>query len=343
MKKTLIYHLLVFFNFLPLSIIAQAPIRVNSSYEDSLRIVVLWNHVEGLCEGTYTPLIFPYSGIDTRDFVIKAIDTNRITNIKIFQSASFSSGLRYPVGSVLLATTLRQVQHAFGQGKYPDVIVHINAGHTAFNGPNIQSILQWAVATNIGVVEIGDDGVTLAQTIFNFKNADNYPSPMEDAIWLNKPGDSLKICLHPERDIVKNSHQFPYLNGLISNAYKLNSNNKNLYFKPFENGGRCQADADTYKIPLTRKKDITFLGYEQGFNSNIDAEDKTTDKIVGDNDQLNVVVLLQDKIIKNALKIFRTGVILSFQPQFLKNVAAAQQLVYDAVIFASLTHKYYPR
>ena len=105
------------------------------------------------------------------------------------------------MGDVLSATTLSQVQHAFGGEKYPHVIVHINAGHTAFNGPNMQPILQWAFNNNIGVVEIGDDGATLAQTIFGIKDVDNYPYPMEDAIWLDKPGDSLKICLHPERDL----------------------------------------------------------------------------------------------------------------------------------------------
>ena len=61
------------------------------------------------------------------------------------------------------------------------------------------------------------------------------------------------------------------------------------------------------------------------------------------NDQLNVVVLLQDRMIKKKSKIIQTRVILSFQPQFIKNVVAAQQLVYNAVIFAYLTHKYYSK
>lgn len=322
--------------FIPLSILAQAPIRVDPSFEDSLRIVVLWNHVEGLCEGTYTPLVSPLAGTDTRNFVIMAIDTTRIRHVKIFKSATFSNGLRYPAGTVLSATTLSQVQNAFGLGKYPHVIVHINAGHTAFNGPEMKTILEWAVENYIGVVEIGDDGATLAEAIFGMKSVDNYPMPMEDAIWLDKPGDSLKICLQPERDLTKNSLKFPFLIGLITNAYNLNSKDKNLYFKPFENGGRCQADADAYSIPPESKKVVTFLGYQQGYNANNDPGDKTSDKIVGGEEQLNVIVLLQDTIVKKSVKIIRRGVILSIQPQFLINKEAAQQLIFDAVIYSSL-------
>ena len=328
----------VIFLWLPTTIFAQAPIRVEPLYENSLRIVVLWNHVEGLCEGKYTPLIFPLVGIDTRNFVLTAIDTTKIPNVKVFQSASFKSGLRYPVGEVLSATTLKEVQKAFGRGKYPHVIVHINAGHTAFNGPNMKPILAWAVDNGIGVVEIGDDGATLAESIFGIKKVDNYPSPIEDAIWLDKPEDSLKIYLKIERDLLKDVGKFPYLNGFISNAYKLNLQNKNLYFKPFKTNGRCQADADTYTIPAGKKQGITFLGYEQGYNANIDSSDKAVDKIIGKEDQYNVIVHLQDTVLIKARRIIRRGVILSFQPQFLENEAAAQQVVYDAVIYSSLLH-----
>ncbi len=334
----IIFSLVLFF---PLIFYGQASIRVASTYEDSVRVVVLWNHVEGLCEGKYVPLVFPLAGVDTRDFVLKAIDTTRIVQVKVFQSASFITGLRYPVGKELSVATLEQVQQAFGKGKYPHVIVHINAGHTPFNGSGMQPILSWAVDNGIGVVEIGDDGATLAQTIFGIKEIDNYPAPMEDAIWLDKPGDSLKICIHPERDWIAKAKEFPYLNGLVSNAYSLNSNDPNLYFKPFENGGRCQADADYYKIPAGSGNSVTFLGYEQGYNATIDSTDKIPDKIIGYEDELNVIVLLQDTIYKKRTKLIRRGVILSLQPQFLKNEVVAQQLIYDAIIFSSLMHKSY--
>ncbi len=204
----------------------------------------------------------------------------------------------------------------------------------------MNQILDWAVSNGIGVVEIGDDGATLAETIFGIKNVDNYPAPMEDAIWLDKQEDSLKIHLQVKRDFVKDVAKFPYLNGIISNAYKLNSQNRNLYFKPFKNNGRCQADADVYRLPAGKKNAVTFLGYEQGYNANIDSLDKTPDKIVGREDELNVIVHLQDTVFSKATRIIRRGVILSFQPQFLENEAAAQQLVYDAVIYSSLLSFY---
>ena len=333
MEKLYRLLLIAFFLFLPISVFSQAPIRVDASFEDSLRIVVLWNNVEGLCEGTYTPLVFPLAGTDTRDFVIRSVDTSRIRNVKIFQSAAFTGGLRYPAGSAISATSLSQVRNAFGPCKYPHVIVHINAGHTAFNGPEMNKILSWAVENWIGVVEIGDDGATLAESVFGIKNVDNFPLPMEDAIWLDKPGDSLKIHLHPERDLVAESSQYPHLKGLVTNAYNLNSGSKDLYFKPFINGGRCQADADAYITDSQSKNKLAFLGYEQGYNANIDSTDKTPGKIIGNDDQFNVIVLLQEK----SADIVRRGVILSFQPQFLVNEIAAGQLVYDAIIYAALT------
>ena len=186
---------------------------------------------------------------------------------------------------------------AFGTGKYPHVIVHINAGHTAFNGPNMKPILAWAVNNGIGAVEIGDDGATLAESIFGIKKVDNYPSPIEDAIWLDKPGDSLKINLKIERDLIKDVGKFPYLNGLVSNTCKLNFKNRNLYFKLFKTNGRCQADADSYTIPAGKKYGITFLGYEQGYNANVDSSDKAVDKIIGKEDEYNVIVRLQDTVL----------------------------------------------
>ena len=141
------------------------------------------------------------------------------------------------------------------------------------------------------------------------------------------------------KGFIKNAKKYPYLNGLISNAITLNGKDKNLYFKPFKNGGRCQADADEYKASAHTKKTIVFLGYQQGYNANTDAGDKTTEKIIGGEDQLNVIVHLQDTVFNNHHKIIRRGVILSFQPQFLENEVAAQQLVYDAVIYSSLAHQ----
>jgi len=337
MGKVYRFILFGFFLVLPISVFSQAPVRVDASFEDSLRIVILWNNVEGLCEGTYTPLVFPLAGTDTRDFVIRSVDTSRIRHVRIFQSATFSGGLRYPAGSAVSATTLSQVRNAFGPGKYPHVIVHINAGHTAFDGPEMKTILSWAVENRIGVVEIGDDGATLAESVFGIKNVDNFPLPMEDAIWLDKPGDSLKIHLHPERDPVAEPSQYPHLKGLVTNAYNLNSRSKDLVFKPFENGGRCQGDADIYITDAQSKNKLIFLGYEQGYSADIDSTDKTSDKIVGIDDQFNVIVLLQEK----SADIVRSGVILSFQPQFLVNEIAAGQLVYDAIIYSALTRLNY--
>lgn len=62
------FFLSIIFLWLHITIFSQVPIRVDPAYEDSLRIVILWNHVEGLCEGKYTPLIFPLVGIDTKNF-----------------------------------------------------------------------------------------------------------------------------------------------------------------------------------------------------------------------------------------------------------------------------------
>jgi hypothetical protein len=68
------------------------------------------------------------------------------------------------------------------------------------------------------------------------------------------------------------------------------------------------------------------LGYQQGYDEG---------KLLNGPNELNVLVAIQDTVNE---KLIRRAVALSFQPQFLRDSIAAQQITYDAIMFTSLTH-----
>jgi hypothetical protein len=322
----LIFSFVMLFGF-TISSFAQAPYRVASSYEDTVRIVILWNDMPGWddCPQGTGPV-----GALTRDFVVKALDTTKVLQVKILRNAN-----PWP--------TLAQIQNLWGPDTLPHVIVHINAGwgvDVSQSGPNMTSIMNWAVENYIGVVSIGDDAAWLSSNVFGLRTTSNMPAPMSDARWLDKPSDSLWIRLRPSRDALVSQNRYPGLNGIITNAISIMGNNDSIaYFKPLAANGRCQADADGYVIDPNFQNKLTFLGYQQGYNATYESTtDLTTTGVVGTPTQWGAVVALQDSIIVYGQPVVRRGVALSFQPQFLSNARAAQQIVYDAIMFASLTH-----
>ncbi len=99
--------------------------------------------------------------------------------------------------------------------------------------------------------------------------------------------------------------------------------NTQLDFFPLGEG-RCQADADEYNIQYPQW--ITKLGYQQGHWNDMTRPGP---------DELHVLVAIQDTMPDETI---RRAVALSYQPQFLQDIEAAQQITYDAVMFASLAH-----
>ncbi len=294
------------------NLFAQARYRVDQKYEDTVRIVIIWNDASGLssCNSATKPV-----GQQTMEFILNALDTLQLPNVKTLKNTTSNH------------VTWRQVKNLWGGDTIPHTIIHANAGwSTGWNGPELENIFRESVERRIGIVSVGDDAGNLASEVFGFDGVNNVPDPMRDATQI----DSLWLGLLRQNDeqvkLYKSDGQlaYPGVNGIISNAVDSILKGSTMMFNPVGDG-RCQADADKYTILYPQW--ITMLGFQQGYwNSRTQP---------ANNDQLNTLVAIQDTTTN---KIVRRAVALSFQPQFLRNDAAAQQIIYDAVMYASLTH-----
>jgi hypothetical protein len=306
------------------------------NYEDSVRIVVLWNNPRGNC-GWMDSV-----GAQTRDFILKSISGGHIgdptvnPDIKIIPTHKADGSW----------TTWNDIVNLWGINKLPHVIVHSNAGwgDASYNGPTtvgaaegpIWALFDSATAHYVGIAEVGDDAAWLATNTFGFTLTNNMPPPINDGTQYTAASDSLLIGLHPNNDHLLDSTKYPYLNGIVRNTAYTVLKDSTLYFKPYiaNNAGkdtiRCQADADKYTILPGQASKLTMLGYEN-------ASTKGARVIPADPTQeLDVVVAFQDTITKNGIKTIRRAVALSMEPQFLKKTQALYQLTYDAIMYASL-------
>lgn len=295
---------------------AIAPIRVDKIYEDSVRVVILWNET-GTKFGDGVVV-----GPQTRDFVLKALslDTSRSSG-NVFVSPT--------------PTTTWAMIKARWPGRLPHVIVHINAGWKSRSGNYLRAVLDSAVNNRIGIVSIGDDAADYGARTFGLDttSVENVPQPMGDAKWV----DSLWVGLNRSRDDkLKDGEIYPYVNGIISNAIDSLGAGASLFFKPSCNNNsetcRNQNDADKYNTLYPQW--LTFLGYMRGIDNK---------QFVGGVDELNVIVAIQDTLRASSGAgggaLVRRGVMLSYQPQYLLNKQASEQIVYDAIMYASLTHQ----
>jgi hypothetical protein len=297
---------------------ARDLVRIDKNYEDSVRVVILWNESDKFFKDKIRGNV-PV-GPQTRDFVLNALSLD----------TSLESGNVFV--SPTPVTTWAMIKQRW-PGKLPHVIVHINAGYRSNSGSKLKSILDSAVQNRIGVVSIGDDAAASAEQTFGVKGTDNDPPPFDEKDQL----DSLWVGLNRNNDNrLKDANVFPYINGIISNAIDSMGAGEILFFKPYCNNNadscRLQNDADKY-LPITPQW-LTFLGYMRGHENGA---------FVGDVDSLNIIVAIQDTLnetqtaSKNAM--VRRGVMLGYQPQYLRQKDASQQIVYDAIMWASLAHQ----
>lgn len=299
-----------------------AQYRVHPHYEDTVRVAVIWNDAHGICSDATAPV-----GEKTLAFVINAIDTTRVDHVKIIRNYASGAGHQ---------ATWDDIIAMWGKDSLPHVIVHVNAGWShLWNGADLQRIFSEAVSRKIGVVSIGDDAANLANQTFGFDRVENVPAPLGDARYQGvnpSPGpiDSLWIGMIRSRDNSLKVYDpstghlaYPGVNGIISNAVdKILAGAPKMNFYKV-GAGRCQADADRYA--MLHPERLTLLGYQQGYWLGATRPSA---------DELHVIVALQDTV-DNTI---RRGVALSYQPQFLKTTAASEQIVYDAIMFASLAH-----
>ncbi|HAJ80448.1 MAG TPA: hypothetical protein DCO75_11835, partial [Fibrobacteres bacterium] len=342
MSKYSVIRLFVFICVLILcrqSVFAQAGIRVDKSYEDSVRIVILWNNPVGSCSWMDSV------GAQTRKFVTKSIsDKDDSANVVGYiDSARHVKILPITTNSAASATWTK-ISSLWGGDTLPHVIVHVNAGwYSGYSEKNIQTIYDSATAKYIGIVEVGDDAVMMAQNVFGLTNSSNSPVPIGDGTSYTSTTDTMLIGLYPNRDSLVDSTTYPYLKGIIRNTTRILGGNR-VDFKPYnasinKDSIRCQADADQYDVQPAYKNKLTFLGYQD--------VSRNGTMLVGSSktySELDVIVAFQDTINASSKKnmAVRRAVALSMQPQFLKNTHAMYQLVYDAVMFSSLAWQLRP-
>jgi len=321
---------------------AQAPYRVAKAYEDTVRVVVLWNDPVGLCGSDI------WVGKQTRDFVLQSLDLTRVLNVKVLPTVLYYDSLSGTpsdeASNIRQAATVADIQNLW-PGKLPHVIVHVNAGWGTHNGPNLGAILNWAVQNYVGVVEIGDDAAWLAQTVFGFTLVNNMPQPMGGATWLNQAGDSLWMKIDRSRDHLVDSTVYPFATGIVNHAGGMVPGQR-LFFKPYGNSidgnHRCEADPDAYTVQPSGANKVVFLGYQQAFNAG--AVNGEPSGQFGAVDEYNNIAAFQDTIISNNREVVRRAVSLALEPQYIAGQysLASQQIVYDAIMFASLAHKQQP-
>lgn len=287
---------------LALAAAAQPAFRADKAHEDSVRILVLANlEARGKCDGPSGPV-----GQKTLDFLLLSLQ-----------------GLPHVESREARSTTWEDVADLW-PGRLPHVIVHVNAGWQSESGPHLESILNAAADSSVGVVSIGDDAASFAEKTFGFRKVDNQPEPMGDARQYDGPGTSLWIDLDGSRDSLGTG-------GIVRNTV-LHLGTRRLHYHPVEpddpdsaGAYRCQADADRYTVEPGFEDKVVFMGYQRAF----DGADT-----VGGPRELQVIAAFQDRA--------RRGAALSYQPQFLADARAAHQINYDAVIFASFAHTFRP-
>ncbi|MFP4415674.1 MAG: hypothetical protein ACLFSB_00230 [Chitinispirillaceae bacterium] len=294
---------------------AQAVHRVHPDYEDSIRVAIIWNDAIGNCDDQTAPV-----GEKTMEFVLSALG-EYVDHVEVLRNRRSDH------------TTWADVQGLWGDS-LPHVIVHVNAGWSSgWNGDDLDEIFEHAVANKIGIVSIGDDAANLSSETFGFGGVDNVPAPLGDGLSQGIEGDgpidSLWIGLLRNNDdrlkqYTGDSLMYPGVNGIVSNAIDsiMDSDSQLDFFPPRE--GRCQADADRYNILYPEW--ITKLGFQQGHWEGMTRPAS---------DELHVLVAIQDTMPDETI---RRAVAVSYQPQFLQDSVASQQITYDAIMFASLAH-----
>ncbi|MBF0430998.1 MAG: chitobiase/beta-hexosaminidase C-terminal domain-containing protein [Fibrobacteria bacterium] len=208
-------------------------------------------------------------------------------------------------------TNLSAVKAVFAPN-LPHVLVHVQAGWRSQNGPYLPEVITYLTQNGVGIVSVGDDAAFTASQIFGITDYSNGPAPMGAA----RDYPQLWITLNPENDV-------PQEPGIIKNAVKYYVPSAHLDFKPYAVNGRCEADADKFTVLPSFLHVVSFMGFQQGVAPN--------GAHVGNVDEFSTILAFGNDT--------RRAVNLSFQPQYLQNAEAVEQITYDAIMWASLANQ----
>ncbi|MBF0432708.1 MAG: chitobiase/beta-hexosaminidase C-terminal domain-containing protein [Fibrobacteria bacterium] len=251
----------------------------------------------------YCPEATKWPGLKGKDFVLEAIDG--IPNIKIMKSSE---------------ATWAGVQAAWAP-VLPHVIVHVNGGWYSVDGPNVPGILVNAANNAVGIVDVGDDAGAIGKDVFGFQNVINSPG------WLSEGVDHGDWRTYePVWIVVDSTQDAPQGHGIIRNGRKLMASDT-LFWKTFgvENG-RCHADADQYEVGPGYWEMLSFMAWQYANTGSFIAGMPKLYASIG--------------AFGNGT---RRGAALSFQPNELVDKDATEQIVYDAIMWASFARQGFKR
>ncbi|MBF0432216.1 MAG: hypothetical protein HQK83_13105 [Fibrobacteria bacterium] len=281
-----------------------APFRYSTAHEDSVRVLIIYNDK---AEGSwYCPESTKWPGLKGRDFVREAI--SGVSHIKSVKSSEVSWDSVASAWAPLL----------------PHVIVHINAGWYTLDAATVPGIMVQAANNGIGLVEVGDDAAAIGKDVFGFTNVTNNPGWILEGV---DHGDWRTY--EPVWFLLDDSLDVPQGYGIITNARKL-MNSDTLFLKSFgEEDGRCHADADWYNVGPGNWEMLTFMAWQ--YAKTTSPIPKTGSYIAGEPKLYASIGAFGNGT--------RRGAALSFQPNEIVNRYASEQIVYDAVMWASFARQ----
>lgn len=251
-------------------------------------------------------------GQKSLDFVIQALDTNKTKHVVVKPSAT---------------TQWNDIKQIW-PGKFPHVLVHINAGNADSNGVFFKTILDSTLYRRIGVVLIGDDAFPcFPYSIFQDLTSMPHSNGDPDTAWIllsNKKETAFKYSMN------LNSTMYPGLNGIISNTLESILHDSLLLYKSKK---RC--DIKFSKISFSNPNKFYTLGFKQGYYHTF------PQSIYGQSLEFPSIEVVLDSAfihLNSGLGVIiriQSTILLSFQPQHIANQEAASQIVYDAVMYSS--------
>ncbi len=313
--------LLIAFCALASSLFAQTLVSRNTAWNDSVRVIVIWNSGTGggppdMPTG-WNPAVGEI-GNDTKNFVQKSLKLLNQNNIKYY------TGSDATWNSINSFDDLKNA--AFG-GKLPHVIVYVNAGWTWDQVAGTKShdpyaVIKQATDAGVGIVAVGDDAAYDAIQIPSFPLTGptgsgapiQYQWPMNGA-----NSGKLWIALDKQEDF-----------NLPDGGLLFGTAPDTMWFKDWQVGGRGQSDADAWSVNPAQLDNYSFVGFQQ-MDENGGVYGSLTDTIN------------KPQILFNALAALQAGnhriVMIDYQPQYLADTIMSEQVVYNSVFWASKAHE----
>jgi hypothetical protein len=350
---------------------SAAPVRASAAYEDTLRIAIAFHDAASICVQAGG------RGSELLQFVLDALDTTRFGAVDIQYHTRSDRGEYHNFhwrGLIerMGRDSLPHVYVYISGDRNNSYYGNVTEAHFNWAGENNIGI----VTVGPGGLYATFKG-SLQKPFFTESLTVNYgEAPLYDARWLRYAGDSVFMRLDETLLPAATRQYYPNVNGVLRNTLEhvlpATGDNTTLYYKDFGGTGRCKVGAVTGGFaddPRSRT-----LCYERGFNARPDtlftkrlddeggwmkSEDGEYlfDEIIqdagfiGGPSQYHAVTVYQDTIDtvyfdnrgyardpRVEEPVIRRAVMLNFNPAYLRNRIAAEQVLYDAILYASSTH-----